>query len=311
MLEAISGHAVQAAMLAAEKVSTTEEALAKALERDLEAARYEASLAARRYELVDPAKRHVARELEARWNTALEKVATLERRIAAARVTAASRPQVDRDALLRLAEDLPAAWNAPTADNRTRQRLTHVLIREVVIDLDDATHEAVLIVHWMGGRHTEARIARGRGKLRHPEPVRCPAEMVRRLAQEWPDREIAVTLNRMRCRTAAGENWTSVSVREVRERLGIAAFAPCDAAAPTVGVQEVARRFGICIPSVLRLIREGILPAEQAMPYAPWKIPAEALASEPVIAGLRRVKERRPKNLQGYQRDETMRLPGL
>jgi hypothetical protein len=47
------------------------------------------------------------------------------------------------------------------------------------------------------------------------------------------------------------------------------------------------------------------------MAYAPWKIPTEALASEPVIAGLRRVKQRRPKNLQGYQRDETMRLPGL
>ena len=134
---------------------------------------------------------------------------------------------------------------------------------------------------------------------------------MRRLAQEWPDRETAVTLNRMRSKTAAGENWTSVSVREVRERLGVPAFEPSDAAPPTVGVQEVARRFGICIPSVLRLIREGTLPAEQAMPYAPWKIPTEALPSASVIAGLRRVKERRPKNLQGYQRDETMRLPGL
>jgi hypothetical protein len=34
-----------------------------------------------RYELVDPAKRHVARELEARWNGALERVAELEGRI--------------------------------------------------------------------------------------------------------------------------------------------------------------------------------------------------------------------------------------
>ena len=100
-------------------------------------------------------------------------------------------------------------------------------------------------------------------------------------------------------------------MREVRERLGLPAFTPPDGAPQTIGVQEAARRFRICVPSVLRLIQDGILPAEQAMPYAPWKIPAEALASEPVIAGLRRVKERRPKNLQGYQRDEAMRLPGL
>jgi hypothetical protein len=218
---------------------------------------------------------------------------------------------VDRDALLRLAGDLPAAWNAPGADNRTRQRLTHILVREVVIDLDDATHEAVLIVHWMGGRHTETRIARVRCKPRRSEPARSPAEVVRRLSREWPDREIAVTLNRMRSRTAAGESWTSVSVREVRERLGLPAFTPPDGAPQTIGVQEAARRFRICVPSVLRLIQDGILPAEQAMPYAPWKIPAEALSSEPVIAGLRRVKERRPKNLQGYQRDATMQLPGL
>jgi hypothetical protein len=311
MLEAVPGHAVQAALLAAEKASAADDALAKALARDLEAARYEASLAARRYELVDPARRHVARELEARWNTALEKVAALERRIAAARTAAASRPQVDRDALLRLAADLPAVWNAATADNRTRQRLTHVLVREVVIDLDDATNEAVLIIHWAGGRHTEVRVLRVRSGRRSAGPTRCPAEVVRRLAQEWPDREIAVTLNRMRCRTAEGESWTSVSVREVRERLGIPAFEPGGTGPVTVGVQEAARRFGICIPSVLRLIREGTLPAEPAMPYAPWKIPADALASGPVIEGLRRVKERRPKNLQGHQRDDTMRLPGL
>ena len=36
--------------------------------------RYDASLAERRYEHVDPAKRHVARELETRWNAALESV---------------------------------------------------------------------------------------------------------------------------------------------------------------------------------------------------------------------------------------------
>ena len=52
-----------------------------AVGRELEEARYEASLAERRYEHVDPAKRHVARELEARWNAALERVAALERRL--------------------------------------------------------------------------------------------------------------------------------------------------------------------------------------------------------------------------------------
>jgi hypothetical protein len=100
----------------------------RALCRELEEARHEASLAARRYEVVDPTKRLVARELETRWNTALERVAHLEDRIAQHDVGAARRPKVDRAALMALAHDLPTTWNAPGTDARTTQRITHILI---------------------------------------------------------------------------------------------------------------------------------------------------------------------------------------
>ena len=207
MLEAVSARAVEAALMAAEKAAETDSAVCLALERDLEAARYEASLAGRRHELVDPAKRHVARELEARWNTALERVASIERRMADLENASSSRPKVDRDALMRLARDLPAVWNSPTADARTRQRLTHVLIQEVVIDLDDTAHEAVAVIHWVGGRHSEIRVPRVRTQRpRTPTPP-SPVEVIRSLAQEWPDRQIAITLNRIRCPPEGAETW--------------------------------------------------------------------------------------------------------
>jgi hypothetical protein len=110
----------------------------QALCRELEEARYDASLAARRYEVVDPTKRLVARELETRWNTALECVADLEDRIARHDDTVARRPKVDRAALMALAHDLPSTWNAPGTNARTKQRIAHILIREVVLDRDDA-----------------------------------------------------------------------------------------------------------------------------------------------------------------------------
>src|SRR5262249_46522837 len=121
-LEAVSDHAVEAAILAANQRASASDAKIAAVERELEAGRYEASLAARRYELVDPAKRHVARELEARWNGALERVAELERLIAELRTTVAKPPEIDRDMLMRLAHDLSAAWNAPSTDMTTKQR---------------------------------------------------------------------------------------------------------------------------------------------------------------------------------------------
>jgi hypothetical protein len=41
---------------------------------------------------------------------------------------------------------------------------------------------------------------------------------LRKLAGQWPDRELAVSLNRMRCNTGDGETWTTVQVKEMRER---------------------------------------------------------------------------------------------
>src|SRR4051795_12874147 len=310
ILEAVSDRAVEAAILAADRVAQTARDVSQAVARELEEARYEAGLAARRYDLVDPAKRHVACELEARWNTALERVARLERRLAELESAAASRPRVDREALMRLAHDLPAAWNAPTTDARTKQRLTHSLVEEVVIGLDDAANEAVVVVHWVGGRHTELRVPRVKTG-RYPADRRPgPVEVVRKLGGRWPDRELAVTMNRMRCKSADGESWTTVRVRELRGRLGGAAFAPAEAG-ETISADAAASRLGICISSVHRLIREGILPATQLMPSAPWKVPAEALETEAVKAGVQAVAARRPKRRVDSQGETTLRLPGL
>lgn len=154
--------------------------------------------------MVDPTKRHVACELEARWNAALERVARPEERIARFTSEVVVRPRIDRAALMDLAQDLPAAWNAPGTDLRTKQRLLRILVQDVVLNLDEAANAAVVVVHWTGGRHTELRVARVRCG-RYPED-RCPSsvEVVRVLGGHWPDRELAVTMNRMRCRAAGG-----------------------------------------------------------------------------------------------------------
>jgi DNA invertase Pin-like site-specific DNA recombinase len=311
LLEAVSDYAVEAAVRATEQATRADDDVRLALRRELEEARYEASLAGRRYELVDPAKRLVARELEARWNAALECVTKLEQRIARMDVSATTRPQIDRVALLALAHDLPAAWNAPSTDARTKQRLTRILVQEVLIDLDEAVNEAVVTIHWNGGRHTEIRVARIRnGRYpddRHPSPV----EVIRKLGGHWPDRELAVTMNRMRCKSSDGQPWTIVRVRELRERLGIVAFDPAAVHVETITVDETARRLQICVGSVLRLIREDILPATQLMPSAPWQVPVAALETEAVKIGVRGVVERRPRNVAAYQEEKTLKLPGL
>jgi hypothetical protein len=281
------------------------------VERNLEAARYEASLAARRYEMVDPAKRHVARELETRWNGALEHVAELEARIEELRSASAARPRIDRAALLRLAQDLPAVWNAPSTDTRTKQRLIHVLIKEIIFDLDEATNEAVLLVHWNGGRHTEIRVARVKTG-RYPQDLAPTAvEALRKLAGHWPDKELAVSLNRMRCKTDDGETWTTVRVREMRERLGLPEYDSEKSNGTMISLGKAAQRLGICIGSAKTLAHKGVLPATQHMPGAQWLVPVDALTSESVRIGVQKIIDRRPQHYEGYQYDKIIRLPGI
>jgi DNA invertase Pin-like site-specific DNA recombinase len=311
VLEAVAEPAVDAALLAADQVVRAADDVRRAVGRELEEARYEASLAERRYEHVDPAKRHVARELEARWNAALERVAALEARVARLDAELGARPRVDREALLHLARDLPRVWNAAGTDARAKQRIVRLLIEEVVVDLDDEAHEAVLLIHWVGGRHTEARVARRRAGGYPGDRSPGAVEVVRELGGRWPDRELAVTMNRMRCKTPDGLTWTTVRVAELRDRLGIATF---DAAAErprTISADAAAHRLGICVGSVHRLIREGVLPASQLMPSAPWQIPVEALDTEPVRIGLRRIAERRPAKALAALDERLLRLPGL
>ncbi len=312
ILEAISDRAVEAAIFASDQVERSRTEVGAAIERELEAARYDASLASRRYDLVDPAKRHVARELEARWNGALERVDELERKLDDLRAKSATGPKINRALLLKLARDLPAAWNAPSTDTRTKQRLIHILVREIVCDLDDAANEAVLLIHWTGGRHTEVRVPRVKTGRYPSDKAPTAVDALRKLAGHWPDRELAVSLNRMRCKTSDGETWTTIRVTEMRERLGLADYDPANAAGEeTISLAKAAERLGICVGSAKSLALKGVLPASQAMPGAQWLVPVEALTSEAVLVGVQRTIARRPKIYENYQYDKIVRLPGL
>jgi hypothetical protein len=136
-------------------------------------------------------------------------------------------------------------------------------------------------------------------------------EVLRKLGGHWPDRELAVTLNRMRCRTKDGETWTTVRVAALREKLGIPPYDP-DAEVPkTLSVDAAAKRLGICVGSVHKLIQSGALPATQLMYSAPWKIPLDALDSEAVRIGLQDIAARRPRQAiwrEGQSIPETGRV---
>src|SRR4029077_18851894 len=158
VLRAIGGNAVEAAVEAAEEIRQQVREQRRAVELEVEQARYEARLAARRYEAVDPEQRLVAAELEARWNTALQKVQALDERLHDFDDAGKAPAIPDKEILLSLAQDLPAAWE--TADAGLKQRIVRILVEELVVDVDEKKQDIVVLIHWAGGRHSELRVSK-------------------------------------------------------------------------------------------------------------------------------------------------------
>jgi len=310
LLQAVAPSAIDIALEAANRAGQLDEEQKRALIRSLEEARYEASLAERRHAAVDPDKRLVARELEARWEAALGRVRELEQREKELEASAAARPRPDVAALKRLAEDLPTVWNAASSDAGLKQHIVRTLIREVVVSRADSPKGIVVSIHWMGGRHTELRVARVPSN-RPPAERPTAVDAIRKIGGRWSDREVAVALNRMRCRAEdGGTSWTVMRVQALRERLGIVPFHPSSEAAH-ISIRETASRLGVSLHSVHRLIRTGALPATQCMRQAPWEVPVAALDTEAVRIGVREIAARRPRKVKRMLDDKTLRLPGL
>jgi DNA invertase Pin-like site-specific DNA recombinase len=304
VLRAIEGNAIEAACEAAEQIQQQRQEVRKSVELELEQARYEAGLAARRYEAVDPDKRLVAAELEARWNEALQKIQDLEYRLNEFDSNTESASVPDKQLLLSLAQDLPSVWNAPSTDMRLKQRIVRILVQGIIANVDANSKEIVLLIHWAGGRHSELRVKKSEtGK--HGNCTSLDAiEVIRKMAGQFPDEEIASTLNRLRLRTGVDNAWNAIRVYSVRHRLQLPAF---DAYRPQnqITLKEAAKRLNLSPPSVRKMIDEKILPASQIVECAPWQIPVEALDAEVVqrvAANLRnRVRIPRSNNSEEQQ----------
>ena len=306
LLQAIAPQAIDAAIAAAQLAGARHREQRQALQLELEQARYDAQLAARRYEHVDPEKRLVAAELEARWNTALERVREQEARLATFDTRTAPTQQVDARALHALAQDLLALWKADATDMRLKQRIVRILIQEIIVDIDDASREVVLVMHWHGGRHTELRVARSwSGRTKRCTDAEAIA-LVRRMAGRWDDDAIAMQLNLLGWRTGTGNHWTRMRVRELRSRLDLPA---CDPTQPAwLTAKGAATHLGMSPAYAGLLLKRGVIPGMQVAPGSMWWVDPAALDSPQLCETLRAPSERRVKRLHD---DRTLRIPGL
>jgi DNA invertase Pin-like site-specific DNA recombinase len=267
---------VEAALAAIESGQDRNQDLRRQAELAVQAARYEAGLAHRQYDAVDPDNRLVAGELERRWNERLVTVQRLEAQLTAlvddksGQLSAA-----ERERLMNLGRDLSAAWDDQAASIEIKKRIIRTVIREIVVRVEDDRLHAM--IHWHGGDHTALDVAtRVRGRWRSTEEAETETEtaaLIITLVRMMPDSSIAAILNRLGKRTIGGLSWTAGRVQLFRNDRHLLAYREGERAdRGELMLDEVVQELRVSKMTVIRLIHAKTLPARQVCPGAPYII---------------------------------------
>ena len=293
LLRAVEPMAIEAALEAERMHMESQTEQRRILELELQQARYEASLAERRYAACDPDNRLIAAQLEKSWESALRRVEACQTRLEA-KSTANSVP--DATDFAALADDLNAAWNAPSVTMRARQQLLRALVIDIIADVDETARDVLLIIHWRGGQHSQLRVRKPKSGEHGCRTSDEALAVIRSMAARWSDEHIAASLNRMGMRTGQGKTWTAHRVSSLRRVRGIHAYRSAEKNGEWLTMTDAAKSLGVTNHAIRRAIKDGILPAEQVVPDAPYQIRASDLQDQKVIAEiLRKGRPCRPK----------------
>jgi hypothetical protein len=266
-LEAIQPAHLEVALAAIEQIEEQRQRLSEQWQQRLERAHYEAELARRRYEQVDPDNRLVAGELERRWEEKLQAQQSVEQEWAQAQERElAPLTEDDKETIRRLAEDVPALWYAETTTMAERKRLLRCLIQDVTLDAFTKPGFSIIRICWHTGTTTVIEAERPRSGCRTPREV---VARLRELAQYYTDDQIADTLNAEQIPTATGMTWNKLRVQAMRKAHNVPTRCPyyTKAKGPRgdglIAVSEAAERLGSSRSMIHAWFRQGLIEGHQ------------------------------------------------
>ena len=255
----------------------------------MDAAQYEADRAFEQFDLCDPKNRLVTDSLEARLNGKLADLQTAKERL---HELATENPELSDRHLSRLSElgrDFPSAWNHASANPKLKKQLLRAAIEEVIVRHDTEKQRLEVTIHWKGGVHTRIQVKQ-RIPNRSTKTDAALTTLVRELAAELADADIARILNMQKRTSPSGLAWTQDRVMNFRRRYKIRAGKPSPE--PDLLTMNQTRNYlGISQNALQGLVRRGAVTPNQITKYAPWRVPRKELDSERVRSLVRTLKE--------------------
>ena len=271
ILEILQPEQIEIAFRAVQELERRSQAIDQQWRMRMERLEYQAQIAQRRYEEVDPSNRLVAATLEQRWNEALQARASAQDEFNQHRQQQGLElTEEQKGQLLALAKDLPQLWKSPSTSAQDRKRMLRLLLKDVTVERLNAERKAVLHLRWQGGAVEDLNVdipLPAPDQVRYPQPI---VDRVRSLARSLSDAQIAATLKAEGLLSAKGKTFTVSMVKWIRYRHEIAA--PSLKRPEELTVAEIAQRFRVSSGVVHYWIQRGHLPARSLGPGTPYWI---------------------------------------
>jgi DNA invertase Pin-like site-specific DNA recombinase len=271
VLKALQPAEIELALAALQELESRDRTISRQWQMRLERAEYEAALAERRYQEVDPSQRLVAGTLERRWNDALLQWEDLKKQAAEfLRQEARVATPEQKAKVLALARDLPRVWHAPTTQAKDRKRMLRLLIKDITVEKPLHPKQLLAHIRWQGGACTDICVQLPPNiadRVRYPSAV---VDRIRELARNLPDNEISDQLNQEGQASAKGLPYTVKIVQWIRCRYQIPRAMLVRP--EEVTVPQVAERFRVSPNVVYYWIERGIIQARRLNSGSPYWI---------------------------------------
>jgi hypothetical protein len=161
VLRALEPAAVELSLKASADVERERQRLEKHWQQRLKRARYDAELAERRYQAVDPDNRLVAAGLERRWEELLGQQQQLQEEYDRfVRATPHRFTDEERARVTALVSDIPALWHATGTSNADRKQIIRCLVERVAVHVRCECDLVDVTIHWAGGYESQHEIIR-------------------------------------------------------------------------------------------------------------------------------------------------------
>lgn len=254
VLQVLNEGTVDLTFMVMEHYRDTQAAAQKQWDQKLQRLEYEANLARRRYEAVDPENRLVASTLEKEWNERLTAVATAKSTYKSL-FSGENKEALPREEVKKALADFPERWRSNSFQAREKKEILRCLIEHVFINTQGKT--LLVEVSWQGGIIVQLQVPK--------YLMTCVGifHRVQELAHNYTDAEIANVLNHEKILTVKGRPWTARRVMDFRLSNHIpSGFTRSSSLKITSGYvesQEAARSLGVRIGAIQVWARLGIL----------------------------------------------------